>query len=64
LQALAEAVQLSPGRLMHAFNRVRMGIPLRPYLQWLKVQRAAAAIARERPCPTPRMRPASPTRHT
>ena len=44
LQALAQAVQLSPGRLMHAFTE-SVGIPLRPYLQWLKVQRAAAAIA-------------------
>lgn len=43
LAALADAIQLSPGRLMHAFTQ-SIGIPLRPYLQWLKVQRAAAAI--------------------
>lgn len=43
LEALAEAVQLSPGRLMHAFTE-SIGIPLRPYVSWLKVQRAAAAI--------------------
>jgi AraC-like DNA-binding protein len=44
LEALARAVDLSPGRLMHAFTQ-SIGIPLRPYLQWLKVQRAAGAIA-------------------
>ena len=43
LDALAKAVGLSPGRLMHAFTE-SIGIPLRPYVQWLKVQRAAAAI--------------------
>lgn len=43
LTALANAVGLSPGRLMHAFTQ-SLGIPLRPYLQWLKVQRAAGAI--------------------
>jgi AraC-like DNA-binding protein len=43
LAALAEAVRLSPGRLMHVFTE-SIGLPLRPYLQWLKLQRAAAAI--------------------
>jgi len=37
------AVGLSPGRLMHAFTE-SIGIPLRPYLAWLRVQRAACAI--------------------
>jgi AraC-like DNA-binding protein len=44
LTALAAAVGLSPGRLMHAFTD-SIGIALRPYLLWLKLQRAAAAIA-------------------
>jgi AraC-like DNA-binding protein len=44
LEALGGAVGLSPGRLMHAFTE-SVGIPLRPYLQWLKLQRAAAAIS-------------------
>jgi transcriptional regulator GlxA family with amidase domain len=44
LEALAAAVGLSPGRLMHVFT-TSIGIPLRPYLTWLKVQRAAAVIA-------------------
>jgi AraC-like DNA-binding protein len=44
LDGLARAVRLSPGRLMHAFTE-SIGIPLRPYLQWLKLQRAAAGIA-------------------
>jgi AraC-like DNA-binding protein len=44
LEALARAAGLSPGRLMHAFTE-SIGVPLRPYLAWLKLQRAAAAIA-------------------
>jgi transcriptional regulator GlxA family with amidase domain len=43
LPALAEEVGLSPGRLMHAFTE-SIGIPLRQYLAWLRLQRAAAAI--------------------
>lgn len=43
LSALAEQVRLSPGRLMHAFTE-SIGLPLRPYLAWLRLQRAAAAI--------------------
>ena len=43
LAALAAAVGLSTGRLMHVFTE-SIGVPLRPYLQWLKLQRAAAAI--------------------
>jgi AraC-like DNA-binding protein len=48
LEALARAVDLSPGRLMHAFTE-SIGIPLRPYLAWLKLQRAAAAIVSGQP---------------
>jgi AraC-like DNA-binding protein len=44
LHALAAAVGLSPGRLMHAFT-ASVGLPLRPYVAWLRLQRAAAAIA-------------------
>jgi AraC-like DNA-binding protein len=43
LEALARAVGLSPGRLMHAFTD-SIGIPLRPYLAWLRLQRAAVAV--------------------
>jgi hypothetical protein len=43
LNALSVAVGLSPSRLMHAFTE-SVGVPLRPYLAWLKLQRAAAAI--------------------
>src|SRR5262249_39904816 len=43
LRSLAEAVGLSPHRLMHVFTE-SVGIPLRPYLAWLRVQRAACAI--------------------
>lgn len=44
LQDLARSVDLSPGRLMHVFTE-SIGIPIRPYLLWLKLQRAAGAIA-------------------
>ena len=43
LETLAQVVGLSPSRLMHVFT-TSMGIPLRPYLAWLRVQRAAVAI--------------------
>jgi AraC-like DNA-binding protein len=43
LATLAAQVRLSPGRLMHAFTE-SIGLPLRPYLAWLRLQRAAAAI--------------------
>src|SRR5260370_4464499 len=43
LNALASAVGLSPGRLMHAFTS-SIDVPFRPYLAWLILHRAAAAI--------------------
>ncbi len=43
LELLASAVGLSPSRLMHVFTS-SVGIPLRPYLSWLRVQRAAISI--------------------
>jgi AraC-like DNA-binding protein len=43
LEELARLVHLSPTRLMHVFT-TSIGIPLRPYLAWLRVQRAAKAI--------------------
>lgn len=43
LPALARIAGLSPGRLMHVFTE-SLGIPLRPYLAWLRLQRAAGAI--------------------
>jgi AraC-like DNA-binding protein len=48
LDALARAVELSPDRLLHVFT-ASIGIPLRPYLAWLRLQRAAAAIAANTP---------------
>lgn len=45
LATLAEQVGLSPSRLMHAFTE-SIGLPLRPYITWLRLQRSAAAIAR------------------
>jgi len=43
LEVLAAAVGLSPSRLMHVFTS-SVGIALRPYLAWLRVQRAAIEI--------------------
>ncbi len=43
LEELAEVAGLSEGRLMHVFTE-SIGIPLRPYLAWLRLQRAAGAI--------------------
>lgn len=48
LEALARQVGLSPGRLMHVFTE-SIGVPLRPYLAWLRLQRAAAAAVSGRP---------------
>lgn len=48
LEALGRSVGLSPGRLMHVFTE-SVGIPLRPYLSWLRVQRAAMAIVNGSP---------------
>ncbi|MET0406362.1 MAG: AraC family transcriptional regulator [Cystobacter sp.] len=48
LATLAAQVRLSPSRLMHAFTE-SIGIPIRPYLAWLKVQRATVAIVTGRP---------------
>jgi AraC-like DNA-binding protein len=44
LVALAQLAGLSPGRFMHAFTGM-VGVPLRPYLRWLKLERAGAALA-------------------
>jgi AraC-like DNA-binding protein len=43
LTALARVAGLSPSRLMHVFTE-SVGIPLRPYVRWLRVQRAACAL--------------------
>ena len=43
LEALADVADLSPGRFMHAFTE-SIVIPLRSYLAWLRLQRAASAI--------------------
>ena len=44
LVCLAQVAQMSPSRLMHVFTE-SLGIPLRPYLAWLRVQHASAALA-------------------
>jgi AraC-like DNA-binding protein len=45
LPALARIVGLSPGRLGHLFSE-SVGIPLRPYVLWLRIQRAAIEVQR------------------
>lgn len=39
LEALAALARLSPSRFLHAFSS-EVGIPLRPYLRWIKLERA------------------------
>lgn len=48
LEVLASVVNLSPSRLMHVFTS-SIGIPLRPYLAWLRLQRAATGIVNGMP---------------
>ena len=40
LKTLAEVAGLSPSRFMHAFTE-SVGVPVRPYILWLRLQRAA-----------------------
>jgi AraC-like DNA-binding protein len=47
LVRLAEVAGLSPSRLMHVFTE-SLGMPLRRYLQRLRVQRAVDALAHGR----------------
>lgn len=47
LESLAEAVGLSASRFMHLFT-TSVGIPLRPYILWLRLQRAAGEIAQRK----------------
>jgi AraC-like DNA-binding protein len=44
LAGLAARARLSPGRFLHAFTAT-VGIPLRPYVRWQRLERAAAGIA-------------------
>jgi AraC-like DNA-binding protein len=44
LEALAALSGVSASRLMHLFTE-EVGVPLRPYLRWLKLERAALLLA-------------------
>lgn len=44
LRTVADAVHLSPSRLAHLFS-AHVGIPLRPYVRWLRLQRAIDLVA-------------------
>jgi AraC-like DNA-binding protein len=43
LKALAAVAGVSPSRFMHLFTE-SLGVPLRPYILWLRVQRAACDL--------------------
>jgi AraC-like DNA-binding protein len=43
LEGLARVAGLSGSRLMHLFTQ-SVGVPLRPYVRWLRLQRAAAEL--------------------
>src|SRR5262249_36153394 len=45
LDAVAASVGLSPSRFMHLFT-ASVGVPLRPYLLWLRLQCGAGELAR------------------
>jgi AraC-like DNA-binding protein len=45
LAALSAIAGLSRSRLMHLFTQ-SLGVPIRPYILWLRLQRAAGAIGR------------------
>ncbi|WP_043632374.1 helix-turn-helix transcriptional regulator [Nonomuraea candida] len=47
LRAVADAVHLSPSRLAHLFS-AHVGIPLRPYVRWSRMQRAIGLVAEGR----------------
>jgi AraC-like DNA-binding protein len=47
LHAVADSVKLSPSRFLHVFTK-SVGIPLRPYILWLRLQCAARELARGR----------------
>jgi AraC-like DNA-binding protein len=44
LDGVAASVGLSPSRFMHLFT-TSVGVPLRPYVLWLRLQRAAGELA-------------------
>ena len=43
LKTLADVAGLSPSRFMHAFTE-SVGVPVRPYILWLRLQRAACDL--------------------
>jgi AraC-like DNA-binding protein len=43
LKAVSAIARLSPSRFMHAFTEC-VGVPLRPYILWLRVQGAACSL--------------------
>ena len=47
LDAVAASVGLSPSRFMHLFT-MSVGVPLRPYVLWLRLQCGAGELARGR----------------
>lgn len=63
LDAVAASVGLSPSRFLHLFTR-SVGVPLRPYVLWLRLQCGPVSSGAASPSPRRRTRPASPMRPT
>jgi AraC-like DNA-binding protein len=63
LDVVAASVGLSPSRFLHLFT-ASVGVPLRPYVLWLRLQCGARELAGGSPLQTQPTRPGSPMRHT
>ncbi|HXA34801.1 MAG TPA: hypothetical protein VNW26_00580 [Steroidobacteraceae bacterium] len=60
LAALARVARLSPSRLMHVFT-VSVGVPIRPYVLWLRIQVASSELVRgARVAPSPPLNDEAP----
>ena len=63
LDAVAARVGLSPSRFLHLFT-MSVGVPLRPYVLWLRLQVGPAQSRAASPSRMRLTRPGSPMRHT
>ena len=60
LRGLAQIAGLSTSRFMHVFTE-SVGVPMRPYVLWLRLQRASAELMKGASGPKQRIQPASRT---
>jgi AraC-like DNA-binding protein len=63
LAHLSKIAELSPSRFAHVFTE-SMGTPVRPFMRWLRLRRAARELLRGARRHMPPTSPASPTRRT